>query len=220
MLLYKFRSISGISFRYTQDVFVNSRLFLPTANILNDPNEGVAIVDIQNQYCGWGNYIEERNRRQRIRVCAFTETHRNPVVWSHYADEHRGICIEFDTDHIDIRNNLLDAVIYSNTVPTLKPNSWADERLSFLNKTKEWAYEKEWRYIVKEDSSFLTFNDSAIKRLLLGTRFQDDDLEWVDFWLSHYTQKRSVPVVKMKFASTDYSLYEESEMRDKTERLG
>ena len=220
MLLYKFRAMSGISFRYTQDIFINRRLFLPTADILNDPNEGVAIIDIQNQYRAWGNQLEERNRRQRIRICAFTEIHKNSVVWSHYADEHRGICIEFDTDHIDIRNNLLKPVTYSNAVPTLKHSSWADEREAFFNKTEEWAYEREWRYIVKEASPFLKFDENAIKRVLLGARFPDDDLDCLRFWLSNYTPKRAIPIVKMKFASTDYSLYEEGEMQNKISRIG
>jgi hypothetical protein len=31
---------------------------------------------------------------------------------------------------------------------------------------------------------------------------------------------RSIPVVKMKFASTDYYLYEENEMQGKVARIG
>lgn len=219
MLLYKYRTISGASYRYTQDIFVNRRLYLPTANILNDPNEGVATIDIQNEYRGWGNQLEDRNRRQSIRICSFTETHKNPVVWSHYADEHRGICIEFDTDHIDIRNNLLRPVNYSNTVPILEHKSWKDDRIAFFNKTEEWAYEKEWRYIAKENLPFLAFNGNAIKRILLGARFSDTDLECIQFWLSNYKPSLTVPVVKMKFAATDYSLYEESEMKNKITRI-
>lgn len=220
MILYKFRSISGESFRYTQDIFINRRLFLPPASMLNDPNEGVAVIDIKNQYRVWGNQLEERNRQQRIRICAFTETHKNSVVWSHYADEHRGICIEFDSDKVDTKNGLLRQVNYSNTLPTLGHNSGADERTAFLNKTKEWAYEKEWRYITKDASAYLQFNDTAITRVYLGARFSDNDLAWVKFWLSNYSPLRSIPIVKMKFASTDYHLYEESEMQSKVARIG
>jgi hypothetical protein len=188
--------------------------------MLNDPNEGVAVIDIKNQYRGWANQLEERNRRQKIRICAFTETHKNSVVWSHYADEHRGICIEFDSDKVDTKNGLLRQVNYSNTVPTLEHNSESDERTAFLNKTKEWAYEKEWRFIAKDALAYLQFSDTAITRVLLGARFSDSDLAWVKFWLYNYSKSRSISIVKMKFASTDYYLYEEGEMQGKAARFG
>ena len=73
MLLYKFRAISGESFRFSQDIFVNKRLFVQTAAALNDPNEGVAIIDIENQYRTWGNQLNESNRRQQTRICALRE---------------------------------------------------------------------------------------------------------------------------------------------------
>lgn len=220
MLLYKFRAISGSSFRFSQDIFVNRQLFLPTADSLNDPNEGVAVIEVQNQYRAWGNQLEERNRRSNVRVCALTEQHRSSVVWAHYADEHRGICLELDTDELDTTKGLLQPVQYSDSVPVLGHNSGTDPRTAFLNKTTEWAYEREWRYVSAEPSSVLPLSESTIRRVLLGARFPKSDLSCLEFWLSTYAPKRTVPVVPMNFASTEYSLYEESEMHDKVGRIG
>ena len=103
MFLYKFRSISNDSFRFTQDIFINKRLYLPNSSILNDPNEGMALIDVKINYKIWGNQLE-RNRKNRIKVCAFSSTHINSVVWSHYADEHKGICIELDSNELDLDN--------------------------------------------------------------------------------------------------------------------
>jgi len=219
VLLYKFRSVSGKAFRFTQDIFVNRRLYVPTAKVLNDPNEGVATIDIKNQYWAWGNQLEERNRQNNIRLCAMTQEYRSPVVWAHYADEYRGICLELDTDEIDTSDGILKPVTYSNVVPVIGHNTGADVREAFLNKTKEWAYEKEWRYISTDASPFLSLTENTIRRVLLGARFESVDLSWVEFWLTNYTSARSVPIVKMKFASTDYALYEESEMLNRIARI-
>lgn len=220
MILYKYRSVSGQAFRYTQDIFINRRLFLPSASKLNDPNEGISNLNIQNQYWAWGNQLEERNRQQSVKLCAFTEMHKNPVVWSHYADEHRGICIELDSNNIDLSSGLLGRVNYSNVVPILEHNSGADKRVAFLNKTDEWAYEKEWRFIADNSNPYLPFNDSAIKRVFLGARFAKEDLSWVTFWISNYSPSKKIPIIKMKFATADYMLYEEGEMGDKIARIG
>ncbi len=220
MFLYKFRSVSGEAFRYSQDIFVNRRLYVPTAKVLNDPNEGVATINIQNQYAAWGNQLEERNRQSQTRLCAMTQDYRSPVVWAHYADEHRGICLELDTDEIDTSDGILKPVTYSNTVPVLGHNTGAHVREAFLNKTEEWAYENEWRYITTNASPFLSLTENAVQRVLLGARFDSADLAWVKFWIANYTSARSVPIIQMKFASTDYALYEESEMQNRTARIG
>ena len=33
-------------------------------------------------------------------VFSLSKTWRSPLMWSHYADEHRGICLEYDTTKI------------------------------------------------------------------------------------------------------------------------
>lgn len=220
MLLYKFRSVSGEAFRYSQDIFVNRRLYVPTARELNDPNEGIAIIDIKNQYRVWGNQLEERNRRHETRLCAMTQDCRSPVLWAHYANDHRGICLELDTDTIDTSDGVLKPVFYSNRVPALDHDPRADGRWAFLNKTEEWAYEKEWRYISKNSSPFLGLTEMSIRRVLLGARFNSSDRDWVKFWIANYTTARSVPIIQMMFASTDYTLYEEGEMKNRIVRLG
>jgi hypothetical protein len=81
----------------------------------------------------------------------------NPLMWSHYADEHRGICVEFDTrDH---RCDRLEPVTYSSTRFLLVSDllAWelskspeAERKINkqfFFAKAPQWRYEKEWRAI-------------------------------------------------------------------------
>jgi hypothetical protein len=81
----------------------------------------------------------------------------NPLMWSHYADEHPGLCIEFDTrDH---RCERLEPVAYGSTRYLLVSDlcAWhlnqsrdAEEKIGrqfFFAKAPRWRYEKEWRAI-------------------------------------------------------------------------
>ncbi|MCD8522585.1 MAG: DUF2971 domain-containing protein [Saccharospirillaceae bacterium] len=90
-------------------------------------------------------------------ICCFSSEFDNPLLWSHYGDEHRGICIGYDL----IRKPTPDLrkVIYggSRTIKTsviinalLKGNQRAKTLLDnnvLLRKAKPWSYEKEYRLI-------------------------------------------------------------------------
>jgi hypothetical protein len=65
----------------------------------------------------------------------------NPVLWSHYADRHRGICLGFD-----VPVNSVKAVQYiaSRTSMRFPLTEAATEELLFT-KYRDWSYEEEWR---------------------------------------------------------------------------
>jgi hypothetical protein len=82
-----------------------------------------------------------------------------PLMWSHYANEHRGICIEYTTD--DHRCGVLAPVNY-NSSRYLKVSDLIEWFLGrspaarnkvfeqyFLAKASQWKYEKEWRVVSK-----------------------------------------------------------------------
>lgn len=78
-----------------------------------------------------------------------------PLMWSHYADEHRGICVEFETSDSkfhDLRPVSYDApraIKVSDVIEwKLRRNVEAKERISrtfFFSKAGQWKYENEWR---------------------------------------------------------------------------
>jgi hypothetical protein len=90
-------------------------------------------------------------------VFSLSETWQSPLMWSHYADEHRGICIEFDTT--DVPHPYIGAVDYCR-LRSVKASDIIDWKLQgsadaarrvydtyFFAKAPEWKYEKEWRDI-------------------------------------------------------------------------
>lgn len=88
---------------------------------------------------------------------------KNKLMWSHYADSHKGFCIEYDYSMIDVDANttLPLPVIYSNERPLLSwkaafdntPANIEDSVVQFtkglLTKDDIWSYENEWRILIK-----------------------------------------------------------------------
>ena len=62
---------------------------------LNDPFE-LAAHDFGNKYARTRlrSYIEVASKR--LGLMCFSDNWKSPVMWSHYADKHMGICLGFD----------------------------------------------------------------------------------------------------------------------------
>jgi Protein of unknown function (DUF2971). len=87
---------------------------------------------------------------KRYRVYCLTTKPACPLMWAHYADHHRGVCLEFDM----LKPNLCAAiqVQYREMYPSFHLNDGKD--LSPLyTKSFHWQYEEEYRLIAQEESS-------------------------------------------------------------------
>jgi len=96
-----------------------------------------------------------------------------PLMWSHYADEHRGLCIEYDTSggacpEIQPVNYRKPRSIKVSDLVDWKINKLAAAERSildtfFFSKASQWRYEKEWRDIrLSAGSSPAPYRISAI----------------------------------------------------------
>lgn len=82
----------------------------------------------------------------------------NPVsnlMWSHYADSHKGICIEYKSEFVQAQE-----VFYEDSIPQLNINEMIRQKYfpeyskdfglniwrALRTKLKEWEYESEYRY--------------------------------------------------------------------------
>ena len=113
---------------------------------------------------------------ESLGIIAFTEDHINPLMWAHYADEHKGMVVQFKTDtalfsSLDQHIENIDyfgtehispqRVIYRRELPLFKTKEEAiTERNSqyiwrkfncsiLLTKANDWLYEKESRSILR-----------------------------------------------------------------------
>jgi hypothetical protein len=101
------------------------------------------------------NSIQERIHRARI-IC-FSERNDNILLWSHYANNHRGVCLEFDIGIWKPSNIMLQwfPVIYkpNNERPEVKLTMESFQATDFaesaiFSKGRCWDYEQEWRLVV------------------------------------------------------------------------
>ena len=113
----------------------------------------------------------------------------NILLWSHYSDLHKGICIRFsckkfrefiETDCV--KNDLIihwDYVDYQNEYPTLNPFEF--EKIesytkSLLIKSKDWKYENELRFILFDfPDKTLIVPDGIIDQVILGCRITKEN---------------------------------------------
>lgn len=98
--------------------------------------------------------------REGCSVMSLTEEPASVLMWSHYSDNHRGFCIEYDFDWLDYedpRRRLCFPVFYRQKMTDAtryfaKKNMKEEFNALFgqficLLKSDEWAYEKEWRIV-------------------------------------------------------------------------
>ncbi|MBK7525892.1 MAG: DUF2971 domain-containing protein [Saprospiraceae bacterium] len=52
-------------------------------------------------------------------VCSFTTNNNNILMWSHYANNHKGICLEFITLNERLLSEMLHPIIYTNKKPII-----------------------------------------------------------------------------------------------------
>ena len=81
----------------------------------------------------------------------------SPLMWSHYADQHRGVCIEYDVSMLkphelhqitygasrEVLTSQLRDFIFENSESARN----AIDKACLLTKASEWRYEREWRIL-------------------------------------------------------------------------
>ena len=140
MALYKFRSLNNLH-RFL-DILINKRLYMAHYDEMNDPMEGAFFMD--HRYMNLLNDIREGKRQQLI--CSLSKNYKNTLLWSHYADGHRGCCLE-----IDVISKLTPYdIVYSNQMPVAPIDSI--EKI-LTHKSKMWEYEDEVRYFKSEKAT-------------------------------------------------------------------
>ena len=99
------------------------------------------------------------NLLDRFKITCLSENSNHILMWSHYADGHKGVCLQFK----DVKQclNAGEITMHYERVnyvpcdkrPTLKPLSTAPVPLikTLSTKYNMWEYEKEWRIIAHSD---------------------------------------------------------------------
>lgn len=105
-------------------------------------------------------------------VLSFARTWNSPLMWSHYADEHKGICLQYDTGgmpHPELRPVDYNASRIINASDLYKwkidHDGSARDRVCqtyFYAKAPHWKYEREWRDLRGKVEAGSSYGISAI----------------------------------------------------------
>ena len=157
-------------------------------------NEGVFSITKQT------NNIELSDKL-KYRICSFSDITAlsSQLMWGHYAEAGMGVAIE-----IEANSSLMKKVHYGKT------NRHSNLIEILTNKSAQWEYEKEWRYLSTNQNKYYK---ADITKIYFGTPYQHltnyDEIKTKHHKLQEYLQrstalreecaKRNIPCDNHKF---------------------
>lgn len=132
--------------------------------------------------------------RYRVGLCCPTERRDSVLMWSHYAAEHTGYCIEFEaTDYTPVFGTA-QRVSYADSYPEINFYNTPNEekvKLSFLTKFTDWRYEKEWRILDHDNGpGSREYPEKLMKSVTFGLKMKNNQKEKIRHWVA----RRRAPV--------------------------
>lgn len=122
----------------------------------------------------------EAQKRVNVVVLCLTEHENDLLMWSHYAEAHRGFLVEFNLDDPFFVNARMFKVRYQDERPTMHFDPEAEEAQNCARvKGKQWVGEDEWRMFkdlrkaqdsLDKEGGLFDIPGKAIKRVILGCR--------------------------------------------------
>lgn len=155
----------------------------------------------------WGYKPEELNKR--FGVLSLTPHFNKYLMWSHYAQSHKGFCVEFDTRLlVESVAGHFQKVEYADDIPYFSIMDKLEDQLMtklLYTKSKDWRYEDEYRMnrINRPNTSF-NFNHRALTSIYFGCKMPyEQQIEIINLveglypWASLY---------KMELSKTTFNL--------------
>jgi len=148
-------------------------------------------------------------------ISCFTEKNDNLLMWSHYADGGRGICLEFSTSESLFEK--AKKVNYVDDIPRLSldrllcENNYEDVMELFRTKSTAWQYEQEWRVMHEKAGTAWTYDSKSLTGIYFGPSAPEDLVNIVclvvlgqNEHVRFYTGHRSNEQFKVGFTQFEY----------------
>lgn len=189
MMLYQYRSISSpSSFGYFVDLIMNGSMKFSRPCEFNDPFDCCPTVLSEVPDDSFPHAVGDTLNRARqsalsavVGVCCYTPHPDRMLMWSHYGDQHRGVCVGFDREIILelVPKNDAGHPLYHEVKKVeyteVRPGN-GDQGYLF-KKSNEWRDEDEYRIVsaMKAGSpswgpGVWTIPAAAIKEVVIGAR--------------------------------------------------
>lgn len=132
--------------------------------------------------------VDDVNQRakENLRICCFSETRNEILMWAHYADQNRGCCVELDVRNLFVPGQIgiLLPIMYDDALFDVTPYYQAILKgdgnklvamIAACRKSKRWSYELEWRIVCPTPPRLTNANlRIPIKSLTMGLRTSSD----------------------------------------------
>ncbi|MGC9946726.1 MAG: DUF2971 domain-containing protein [Bryobacteraceae bacterium] len=147
------------------------------------------------------------------RIYCLTPDPCSTLMWSHYADRHRGICLEFHLGNVLFLK--AREVMYRSAYPVWVPQEMpaiADQVV--LTKSEDWKDEKEWRlvgspnyaegYPLKPEGDYFRLPPQALQSVIVGCEAGEERYEAVRSVVHEHAP--GLPVKRVTRAPNHYRL--------------
>lgn len=203
--------------------------------LLNDDDYKKISKELRNKYDEEIKKVQRHSREEMLITC-FSERNNSILMWSHYGNLHKGVCLEFENDinplyivnysnekpkfNIELATKIVIDAKLKHKKPSLNDNLRENIISLFKTKSKDWEYEKEVRFITNVDevrkglSIFAYQNVSdgkyycncTVKKIYIGVKANGEQLNR----LIQMALNRNIPIVYMKEDEKDYSIIEDT----------
>ncbi|MBO6495308.1 MAG: DUF2971 domain-containing protein [Roseivirga sp.] len=165
-VLYKYRGLDN--FKNFVDIILKNRLYAAQYKDLNDPMEG--------QYYYHRGELNKTIRdkileeKGTLRILSLSRVNNNQLMWSHYADGHKGVAIGVRIDEIEYD---VQPIEYDGIV-TIRNSDYNGQtaREILRHKLEVWSYEEEVRVFQRNQ----LFIDVKIEEIILGQRVSNQNV--------------------------------------------
>jgi Protein of unknown function (DUF2971) len=187
--LYKYRSLSGEKSRdRTRKEIVDTEVYFPCCKQFNDPFD--CRLNVRGDFSA-DDRRQMDTATESAGILCLSECNDSLLMWSHYADVHRGVCIEYSTSKDRLFGCSVDRVSYASVYPKMSladtPDlGWVRKYLS--TKSDHWEYEKEWR-IFYHSIGVNFAPPEELSAVILGCMMSSQDRDAVCEWVA----SRSMP---------------------------
>ncbi|MFT5806271.1 MAG: hypothetical protein ACI9LG_000524 [Moritella dasanensis] len=159
--------------------------FYETRFPVNSIDNGSFTSSFKNQLLEFGKHVKKEVKATG--VLSLSENFDNTTMWSHYAENHQGICIEYAPDMMNEEEDIQKTCFKVDYLPAKdisfniyelfakcsnNHNNKQFQQLMWtlaLTKSDDWKYEEEWRLIHNKNGIF-RYSPLAIKGIYFGLK--------------------------------------------------
>lgn len=204
MKIYKFMSLyhycpainKKLPNKYTKLCIESQKVYFNNWEDLNDPMEGFYLYIPHEHNTNLEQILRQEKLQYKIFCCS--KEYSNILMWSHYADNHKGICLEIEIDeNICKEQNIFNRkIVYRAKLVSIVPKNSVKDNAKYILKHKlsKWNYEKEIRFFIKNQTPN-SYKIGNITSILLGARCNTNDKKLVEEWIG----KNLVALKKVDF---------------------